>query len=136
MIRKIPPETKTFHFYNANPKNRRTGDCVVRALSLALEQSWEDTLTGLFHVSLKVKSVPNSDDTYPAYLKEQGWIQMKQPRKKDGKKYTVGEWVKANEDKTMVISMANHCVCAKGGKVWDIWDCTGKSVCKYWVKGE
>ena len=27
--------------YNANPKNKKTGDCVIRALCTALEDSWE-----------------------------------------------------------------------------------------------
>ena len=35
MIRKIPKETATFHFHNENPKGRRTGDCVIRAIGKA-----------------------------------------------------------------------------------------------------
>ena len=29
-------DTATFHYYNANPKNRITGDCAFRAISTAL----------------------------------------------------------------------------------------------------
>lgn len=39
MIRKIPPETSTFHFHNENPKGRRTGDCVIRAIARATGDS-------------------------------------------------------------------------------------------------
>ena len=56
MIRKIPRETATFHFHNENPKGRRTGDCVIRAIARASGDSWDDTLTGLFKVALKMKS--------------------------------------------------------------------------------
>lgn len=28
---KTLPDTSSFHFHNANPKNRRTGDCVVQS---------------------------------------------------------------------------------------------------------
>ena len=31
------PDTKTFHFYNANPYKRITGDCITRAITTALE---------------------------------------------------------------------------------------------------
>ena len=30
--------------YNPNPKGACVGDCTVRAISKALNQSWEDTL--------------------------------------------------------------------------------------------
>ena len=29
--------------YNANPKGRKTGDCVIRAIAFALNKSWIDT---------------------------------------------------------------------------------------------
>lgn len=28
--------------YNANPKDLKTGDCVIRALSKGLNKSWDD----------------------------------------------------------------------------------------------
>ena len=31
------PETGTFHYHNQNPKNRLTGDCIIRAISRAME---------------------------------------------------------------------------------------------------
>lgn len=32
---KIPNNTESFHYYNANPKNKNVGDCVVRAIAFA-----------------------------------------------------------------------------------------------------
>ena len=37
---KIPENTPSFTYYNANPKNRKTDDCVVRALCTALKQDY------------------------------------------------------------------------------------------------
>ncbi len=34
------PDTKTFHYFNANPHNRITDDCVTRAIYTALEISY------------------------------------------------------------------------------------------------
>lgn len=31
------PDTTTFHYHNANPHNRITGDCVTRAETVVLE---------------------------------------------------------------------------------------------------
>ena len=36
-----------FHFYNANPSGKRTTDCVIRAISTATDQTWEETFNGL-----------------------------------------------------------------------------------------
>ena len=32
-----------FKYYNANPLGRHVNDCTVRAISLATQQSWDDT---------------------------------------------------------------------------------------------
>ena len=29
--------------FNANPKNKKTEDCVIRAISKGINQKWEDT---------------------------------------------------------------------------------------------
>ena len=134
MIRKIPEETSTFHFHNENPKGRRTGDCVIRAIARASGNSWEDTLTGLYQVALRVKSELAYKDCYERYLEETGWLKHPQPRKKDGKKYTVAEWCQEHRLKTMVISVSNHLTCVVDGKCNDIWDCTDKTVLNYWTK--
>lgn len=134
MIRKIPEETSTFHFHNENPKGRRTGDCVIRAIARASGDSWEDTLTGLYQVALKVKSELAYPDCYERYLAEQGWLKHPQPRKDDGKKYTVDEWCKLKKQPKMVISVARHLTCVIDGKCNDIWDCTDKAVLNYWTK--
>ena len=38
------PETSMFHYYNANPHNRMTTDCVIRAESVALGIPYEQVV--------------------------------------------------------------------------------------------
>lgn len=133
MIRKIPPETSTFHFHNENPKGRRTGDCVIRAIARATGDSWEDTLMGLTIVGCEIKSEPAYKDCFDAYLQRKGWIKGKQPRKPDGTKYTVGEWCREKRPKRMIVNVSNHLTCIIDGKCNDIWNCTGKTVLNYWT---
>ena len=40
MKRKIPENTKYFTYLNLNPKNRKAGDCVIRAIAYATGLSW------------------------------------------------------------------------------------------------
>lgn len=69
-----------------------------------------------------------------------GYIKMKQPRKADGKKYTVNELnqilTKKQMQEGVLVTVANHHTCIKDGKVKDTWDCRRKSVGNYYVKGE
>ena len=36
-----------FIYYNPNPEGRSTGDCVIRAISKVMDQSWERTYIGV-----------------------------------------------------------------------------------------
>lgn len=132
-IRKIPKETKVFHYYNANPADLRTGDCTYRAMALALNKTWEQVVIGLAITAIKTKYSPADRANLDVYLKEHGWRKMPQPKKNNGKKYTVKEFCESIADceKVYYISVAHHCTCVKECKAWDIWDCTGKTVGDY-----
>lgn len=45
--------------YNANPKNRKTGDCVIRAIARATNQSWETVYAALCELGAKMKDMSN-----------------------------------------------------------------------------
>ena len=47
------PDTKTFKFYNANPKEKFTGDCVVRAICTALGKPYEEVYRELLELCLE-----------------------------------------------------------------------------------
>ena len=132
---KVIRDTKSFHFYNANPKNRRTGDCVVRAIATATGQTWDDVLTGLTEMALEHKQMVNSPELYGKYLENLGWTKNKQPRKANGKKYTGAEWVKLFKGTAVANIGGGHVVCIKDGKVWDTWDSTDGCIGNYWTKG-
>lgn len=130
------PETETFHFHNANPKGRMGCDCVVRAISVFLDASWEETYKELAEVGIKRGYMPNDPKTYTDLLAMCGFSRRPQPRKEDNTKFTGEEFCReiARPGKTYVVSMANHLSVIKDCKVWDIWDCTGKTIGNYWEK--
>ena len=37
----------SYKYYNPNPVGRSVGDCTVRAIAKALDQTWEETYVGL-----------------------------------------------------------------------------------------
>ena len=121
--------------YNANPKGRRTGDCVIRAIAFALNKSWIDTYRALFENTLKTFYSISSKDNYKSYLKSIGCEMQKMPRKPDRKRYTVSEFCDeiAEPRKTYIISVANHLTCIRDKALVDTWNCGSKSVGNYWI---
>lgn len=143
------PETSTFHYYNANPKNRKGGDCVIRAICTALDQPWEQTMRELTEIGIKHGYCPNDKNAYSKYLAAKGFGMYRQPRKTDNTKYTGEEWCEQltatasndpryNRCKAIVAHIGgHHLVCIKPVdglfKVHDFWDSTGGCIGNYWV---
>lgn len=134
-------DTKTFHFYNANPKGKYTGDCVIRAISTAIQKPYEQVYRELLEVALKTGYSIASKECYSKYLEKQGWKKCNQPRKADNTKYTGEEWCKLVQqytfnypDKIVAHIGGNHIVAIINGKVWDTWDSTDGCIGNYWIK--
>jgi len=144
---KMYPDTKTFHYYNANPKNRITGDCTFRAICTALEKDWKDTVMEMAEFSCQTGYAINDDKGIMKYLEKNGWIKMKQPKKVNGTKYTGSEFCQYLNDhfpngKGISNIVANigchHIVCIRFTdgefKVNDIWDSSHNCIGNYWIK--
>lgn len=129
-----PKNTDTFEYYNANPKNKKTEDCVFRAISTALNQSWEDTLMEMAKLSCKTGYSIVGKNLIDKYLESKGWKKNKQPRKADGKCYTGKEFVKVFKEECVANIGSGHIVYIKGGKIFDIWNCTENCIGNYWTK--
>ena len=80
------PDTSTFHYYNANPKNRLTGDCWLRAICTGLDEDYNKVLMEMVQVHLQTGYEMSCDKAVEKYLESKGWIKHKQPRKPDGTK--------------------------------------------------
>ena len=119
--------------YNANPKGRKTTDCVVRALTFALQIPYEEVLKELFETQLKTGYCLLDKQCYERVLAAHGFMKMKQPRKADNTKYVVGE-IDILTRHRCVIRVANHLTAAEDGFVYDLWDCRRKSIGNYYIK--
>lgn len=120
---------------NINFKNKKTGDCVVRALSKASGKDYKQVAQELFDLYMKYGYMMNDKHTYEKWLETNGFIKYKQPRWDDGSKYLVGEiesLIRAKDK--VVISCANHLTCVYENELIDLWDCRGKCIGNYWVK--
>lgn len=143
-------DTSTFHYYNANPKNRITDDCVIRAIATAMERPYEEVYRDMFEFSLISGYMVNDTKNIDKYLQGKGWTKHRQPRKSDNTKFTGKEFCKLlNKDimgigKKIVAKIGgHHIVCIKVTevlkgtfKVHDIWDSTDGCIGNFWSKAE
>lgn len=132
-------DTKYFTYYNANPKNRLTGDCVIRALSVFLQKDYYDVYEELYHTSLKTGYMANDKKNYEKYLDGLGIKKQPQPRKWDNTKYTGKEFINdiAEEGVRYFAKIGGHHVIAiKDRKIYDTWDSTEKTIGNYWIVNE
>ena len=125
---------------NVNPKHRRTGDCAVRALVGTLGIGYDEAIDRCAYWAKKKCYGITDKQTMELVLKEFGYVKMKQPRKADNTKYTVGEMdqilTPKQMDEGVLVTIANHHTCITCGVVQDIWDCRYKSVGNYYVKAK
>jgi hypothetical protein len=123
--------------YNANPTNRRVGDCTVRAISTALGEKWEDTYSGMAIQGLIMADMPSANVVWAAYLKFKGF--EKHPIPNDCPDcYTVKDFCKDHPQGTYVLALNGHAVAVKDGRYYDIWN-SGNEVPFYYFekpKGE
>ncbi len=121
--------------YNANPKKKKTGDCVIRAICTGLKESWEDTYKGMLDVALDTYQAISWNKNYEYYLKRKGYNKQKMPRRLDKTRYTVKEFADelAEPDATYILSVANHLTLIINKDLYDTWDCGRKSVGNYWT---
>ena len=121
--------------YNVNPKTNKAGDCVIRAISLALNQSWEQTYKDLCELGLKKCRMPNDPKVYESYLKDRGWVKCSEPRNWDNTKMKVYQALPfINEHILIIYAGSRHLTCAIDGVVYDTWNSSKQTMHTYWRK--
>lgn len=128
------PNTDTFEYYNTNPKGKLTTDCVARAISTALEQTWEYTVIDLAQFAIETGYDTHDPKGYGKYLESKGWTKQKQPRKANNNKYTGKEFCKIFKGTCVANIGGGHVVCVRDGKVFDTWDSTEYTIGNYWTQ--
>ena len=132
------PDTTTFHFYNANPHNRITTDCVIRAIATASGVDYNDVVMDLAVRQCKTGFDPSEAKTYGKYLEDLGFTKHKQPRKPDNTKYTGREFCRylrehGNEKNIVAHIGGHHVVAIINNQVFDTWNSTGGCIGNYWT---
>lgn len=125
-----------YSYFNPNPiKNNRVGDCVVRAISKALNQSWEQTYIDLSLQGYLMGDLLSSNSVWGAYLKGKGFtrdiVSNDCPEC-----FTLYDFCREYPQGIYVIGTGSHAVCVIDGTIYDTWQSGDETPIYFYRKGE
>lgn len=124
-----------YSYFNPNPiKNKRVGDCVIRAISKALNQSWEETYIELCLLGYIAGDLPSSNKIWDTYLTSKGFTRhIISAECLDC--YTINDFCEEYPQGIYIIGTGTHAVCVIDGTIYDTWQ-SGDETPIYFYKKE
>lgn len=117
--------------YNANPTGKIVGDCVVRAISTALDKSWDEVYAGISLDGYLLGDMPNANHVWGAYLRRNGYRREIVPDSCPDC-YTVADFAADHPHGTYILALPQHVVCVRDGDWIDTWDSGDEIPIYYW----
>lgn len=122
-------------FENPNPNGQFVGDCVIRALSIALNQTWDEVYLELSTYGFLLRDMPSSNRVWSEFLREQGFksnvITNTCPYC-----YTVKDFCRDYPQGVYVLATGTHVVTVIDGNYHDAWDSGDEVPIYYFTKEE
>lgn len=119
-------------YANPNPCRQEEPDCVVRAISIAMDKPWRKVHWELCVMSNKLCTMPSVNWLWELYLKENGFERFLLPESCPNCT-DIRAFCKQYKRGTYVIGTGNHAVCVRDGNYIDSWD-SGDSVPTYFFR--
>ena len=124
-----------FVSYNPNPVGLKVGDCVVRALSKALGQKWEETYIDLCVEGCLRCDMPSANAVWGAYLRRKGFEREIIPNTCPDC-YTVEDFCADYPNGTYILALDGHVVSVVDGQYYDTWQSGREVPIYYWHRKE
>lgn len=124
-----------YEYFNPNPRNVNTvGDCTVRAVSKALNKTWNNAYIDLVLQGYIMADMPSSNMVMNAYLKANGFkryaIDSSCPDC-----YTVRDFAKDHPIGTYILGTGTHVVAVIDSTYFDAFD-SGDAIPQFYYKKE
>lgn len=116
---------------NPNPQGKRAGDCVVRAIAIATQQSWRETYRELCEQGEKMCDMPNSNAVWGMLLKKKGFRPFLLPDACP-ECVTVRAFCRMYPEGVYIIGTGSHAVTVMDGDYYDAWDSGNEIPSYFW----
>jgi hypothetical protein len=124
-----------YSYYNPNPQGNKVGDCVIRAISKALDMSWEDVYIELTIQGYIMGDLLSSNGVWDAYLKKKGFVREIVPFECPDC-YGLLEFANEHPQGTYVVGTGSHAICVQDGVIYDSWNSSNEIPIYFYYKGE
>ena len=121
-----------FIFKNPNPCKKVVGDCVIRALSILLNLSWDETYEDLAEQGHLMYDMPSSNEVWAEYLYSKNYKRIVIPDTCPYC-YTVSDFCEDNPNGKFLLATGSHVVAVIDGNYYDTWD-SGDEIPIYYFK--
>lgn len=118
-----------FKYHNENPLGREVNDCVVRAIALATERSWDEVYDELSELARIEGTLLDDSNFVESYLNDR---YNKVCFKRNGFRIDLNEFKERYPIGTYLVTMKGHITCVVDGKIHDIWNCGDKKIWCAW----
>lgn len=116
-------------YFNNNPWKRSVNDCVIRAISLAENKSWNKVYDELSYLA-KDEAIILDDVTFVDNYLDKRYKRI--CYKCNGERLTIKEFIKSHSKGTYLVSMQGHITCIINGILFDTWNCSNKKIWSVW----
>ena len=120
-------------YYNPNPTERNVGDCSIRALSKALNISWEQAYILATTMGYEMGDMPSADAVWGAVLKQHGFYRAVIPNRCP-ECYTAEQFAEENPKGIYVLGFGGHVATVKDGVLYDSWDSSKECPVYLWYR--
>lgn len=121
----------SYIYFNNNPLGKSTGDCTVRALSCAMNNSWDDTYMDLVNEGYRQADMPSCNSVIASYLYNNGFQKYNLPKNEF---YSVKDFAESHPINLYVLATGNHFITVRDGDYYDAWDSGNEIPVAYWKR--
>ena len=122
-----------FIHYNPNPDGKYVGDCIIRALTILLNDTWDNVYIDLSMVGFYIHDMQNSNAVWGEYLKLNGFKQYPLPDTCPNC-YTVKQFCIDFPEGVYMVATGSHVVAVIDGNYYDTGDSGNEVPIYYWRK--
>lgn len=119
--------------FNNNPTGRNVGDCAVRAVSKALDVSWETAYIMIASNGFSMGDMPSSDSVWGSVLRQNGFYRKAIPNTCPDC-YTAEDFARDNPIGTFVLGFGGHVATIVDGYLYDAWNSSGEIPVYVWYR--
>lgn len=120
-------------FYNPNPVGAKVGDCAIRAISAALDISWEDAFELVSANAYIMGDMPSSNSVWGSVLRQHGFYRAAIPNTCPDC-YTARDFCKDHSKGVFVLGFGNHVATVIDGDIYDSWNSSNEVPQYYWYR--